>query len=126
MVLGLLHCSGMAIHPRRSPRIECALPVHWTRWKTRLSGDARRCNAHGLFVATPHDAQVGYMMDLTIVMPWGELSCTAVPRFIGESPDGRGIGIEFHVMDRGDREMWHAYYRRATAAHGVRVAPSIL
>jgi hypothetical protein len=80
-----------------------------------MSGDVRRCNVHGLFIATPHEAPVGYMMDLNLVMPWGEIACTAVPRFVGDCRDGRGMGIEFHVMDRGDRDRWTSYYRRIVA-----------
>lgn len=76
-----------------------------------MTGQVRRCNAHGMFIETPHDAAVGYMMDLTIEMPWGPIACTAVPRFVGDTADGRGIGIEFHVMDHGDRVRWNAYYR---------------
>jgi len=81
-----------------------------------MTGEVRRCNAHGMFIETPHEAPVGYVMDLTIVMPWGEITCTAVPRFVGDAPDGRGMGVELHVMGRGDREMWNAYYRRALEA----------
>lgn len=105
----------MVFNPRRSPRVECVLPVYWSRWKVRQEGETRRCNVHGVFIHTPHDAPIGFMMDLVIVMPWGELTCTAVPRFAGVTPHGRGLGIEFHVMDRGDRDRWTAHYRRVLA-----------
>ncbi len=88
------------------------MPVYWTKRRTKLTGEVKQCNVHGMFIVTPHDAQVGYMMDLTIVTPWGPISCTAVPRFVGETPHGQGIGVELHVMDSGDREMWHKHYRR--------------
>lgn len=116
----------MLIHPRRSPRVECAIPVHWTRWKQRLTGEIRRCNVHGMFILTPHDAPVGYMMELTIEMPWGPISCTAVPRFVGDGPDGRGIGLELHVMDSGDRDRWASFYRRTLAERSVRPASPLL
>jgi hypothetical protein len=94
------------------------MPVYWSRWKKRVSGDVRRFNVHGMFINTEHDAQLGFvLLDMTIVMPWGAIACTAVPRFVGESPDGRGIGVEFHVMDKGDRELWTTHYRRALAEH---------
>jgi hypothetical protein len=67
-----------------------------------------------MFIATEHEVDVGFLMDLTIVMPWGPISCTAVPRYVGESPNGPGIGVELHVMDRGDRELWNQHYRRLT------------
>ena len=98
--------------PRRSPRVECALPVYWSRFRSSMSGEVVRCNVHGMFIHTQHHADVGYLLDLTIVMPWGPISCTAVPKFVGETPDGHGIGVELHVMDRGDRAMWHLHYRR--------------
>jgi hypothetical protein len=110
----------MPINPRRSPRVECAMPVYWSRWRNQLSGEVRRCNVHGMFITTPHDADVGFLMDLTIVMPWGAISCTAVPRFVGLTPEGRGLGVELHVMDRGDRALWSAHYRRALAEHNQR------
>lgn len=90
------------------------MPVHWAKRRTRLSGEVRRCNVHGMFIVTEHDASVGYLMDLTIETPWGPISCTAVPKFVGETPQGRGIGVELHVMASGDREMWNAYYRRVS------------
>lgn len=84
-----------------------------------MSGDVRRCNFHGMFIKTPHDAPVGYMMELNLIMPWGEIACTAVPRFVGDCRDGHGMGVELHVMDRGDREMWNQYYRRVLAEHAA-------
>jgi hypothetical protein len=86
-----------------------------------VSGEVRLCNVHGMFIATPAEADpdwvadLGFLIDLTVEMPWGPMSCTAVPRFLGETPSGKGIGVELHVMDRGDRELWNAFYRRALA-----------
>lgn len=88
------------------------MPVHWAKRQTRLSGEVRRCNVHGMFIVTAHDASLGFLMDLMIEAPWGQVSCTAVPRFVGETPQGRGIGVELHVMDSGDRELWNAHHRR--------------
>jgi hypothetical protein len=88
------------------------MPVYWSRWRTPMSGEARLCNVHGLFIATSADADLGFLMDVTIVMPTGPIQCTAVPRFVGDSPNGRGIGLELHVMDPGDRAKWNAFYRR--------------
>jgi hypothetical protein len=65
-----------------------------------------------MFIATEHHVDVGFLLDLTIVMPWGAISCTAVPRFVGDTDHGHGVGVELHVMDRGDRAMWNAHYRR--------------
>ena len=53
-------------------------------------------------------------------MPWGPISCTAVPRFVGAGPDGLGIGVELHVMERADRLLWNAHYRKALADHAGR------
>jgi hypothetical protein len=99
--------------PRRSPRVTCSLPVRWTRWRQQLTGEVRQCNVHGMFIVTDHDAPLGFMMDLTIELPTGPISCTAIPKFCGEAANGKGIGVELHVMDSGDRDMWHTYYRRA-------------
>lgn len=125
LVPGLLVERGMLVQPRRSPRVECVLPVYWTRWKRKLTGEVRRVNAHGMFVRTPHEMPVGFMMEINLVMPWGEISCTAVPRFVGEGPDGRGIGIELHVMDLGDRDRWSSFYRRLLERSGRAPAPRI-
>jgi hypothetical protein len=77
-----------------------------------MSGDVRRCNVHGMFIKTEHEAPVGFVLGINIVMPWGEIACTAVPRFFGDTPDGRGMGLEFHLMDPADRQMWNTYYRK--------------
>jgi len=114
---GFAQSRNMAPFPRRSPRVECSIPVRWTRRRQPATGEIRCCNIDGMFIATPHEADVGFILDLTIEMPWGPISCTAVPRFIGETANGRGIGVELHVMDRGDRELWNAHYRRALADH---------
>lgn len=87
------------------------MSAYWTRWRARREGTVRRFNAHGMFIETPHDADVGFMMDLNIVFPTRVITCTAVPRFVGESPDGHGIGIELHVMEPGDRSAWFSFYR---------------
>lgn len=93
------------------------MPVHWTRRRRPVKGEVKLCNMHGMFIETPAEAELGFIIDMTIEMPWGPMSCTAVPRFIGETENGRGIGVELHVMDRGDRELWNAYYRRVLAEH---------
>jgi hypothetical protein len=108
----------MLVTPRRSPRIECDAGAYWIRWRTRFEGQVRRCNAHGMFISTPHDANVGFMMDLNIVLPARVISCTAIPRFVGDSPDGHGIGIELHVVDPSDRAYWHAFYRETLESQG--------
>jgi hypothetical protein len=94
------------------------MPTYWTRWRTRREGVIRRCNAHGMFVETPPDADVGFMMEINIVLPTRIISCTAVPRFVGASPVGEGIGFEFHVVEPGDRSAWYEYYRTILADHG--------
>jgi hypothetical protein len=109
----------MATAPRRSQRIVCAIPVRWTRRRKAMSGAVRNCSLHGMFIETSADAEVGFLLDLTLDMPWGPISCTAVPRFVGETRNGRGIGVELHVMDRGDRELWNAHYRRVLAGRGA-------
>jgi hypothetical protein len=91
------------------------MPVRWTRRRRPVTGEVKLCNMHGMFIETPVEVEVGFLLDLTIEMPWGPMSCTAVPRFVGETPNGRGIGVELHVMDRGDRELWNAHYRRVLA-----------
>jgi len=68
-----------------------------------------------MFIATYAEADIGYLIELRIDMPYGAVSCTAVPRFVGDTPHGHGIGVELHVMDRGDRELWNVYYRRQLA-----------
>jgi hypothetical protein len=88
------------------------MPVSWTRWKSVMAGEVRNWNAHGMFVKTQHDAPIGFMLQLTIDAPWGPVQCTAVPRFNGSGSGGRGIGMEIHVMDRRDREMWHGHYHQ--------------
>lgn len=101
--------------PRRSPRVACAMPARWTRRRQELSGEVKRCNLHGMFIETGAEVELGFMIDLTIEMPWGPMSCTAVPRYVGVNENLRGIGVELHVMDRGDRELWAAHYRRVLA-----------
>jgi hypothetical protein len=64
-----------------------------------------------MFIRTPHEADVGFMMEINLVLPDRVIACTAVPRFVGSSPQGQGIGFEFHVMDPGDRSAWYAFYR---------------
>ncbi len=108
----------MLVTPRRSPRITCDAPVYWTRWRTRFAGQITRCNAHGMWIRTPHDADVGFLLDLGIVLPHRTISCTAVPRFVGDGPDGHGVGIELHVLDPGDRAAWHAWYRNCLEEAG--------
>jgi len=103
----------MSTPPRRSPRVACALPVHWRRYRTQLTGEVRCCNVHGMFIATDHDVPLGYLIDLTIELPTGPISATAIPRYVGDKPDGHGIGVELHVMDSSDRELWSSFYRQA-------------
>lgn len=62
---------------------------------------------------------VNYLIDVTIAMPWGPVDFTAVPRFVGLTPIGAGLGLEFHVMDKSDRELWAAHYRRGLALERV-------
>lgn len=106
------------VTPRRSPRIECETHAYWNRWRDRQEGRTARINAHGMFVCTPHELPVGYMMELNIVIGARVINCTAVPRFVGQSPDGHGIGFEFHVMAPGDREAWLQFYRDVLAQKG--------
>jgi len=39
-------------------------------------------------------------MDLTIELPTGPISATAIPRYVGDKPNGHVIGVELHVMQR--------------------------
>ena len=110
----------MATYPRRSPRVACAMPATWTRRRRPVVGEIKLCNLHGMFIATPVEAEVGFLIDLTVEMPWGPMSCTGVSRFVGETAIGHGIGVELHVMDRGDRELWNAHYRRTLAELAAR------
>jgi hypothetical protein len=107
----------MSSFPRRSPRVTCTLPAHWKRHRQRITGDVLVCNEHGMFIQTEHEADIGYLIDVTVEMPSGPISFTAVPRYVGDAGDGRGhgIGVEVHVMEYGDRARWSAHYRRQLA-----------
>ncbi len=112
----VLRSAGMFGSARRSQRVGCAMPVYWSRRRTPMSGQAIHCNAHGLFIATLYDADVGFVLDFTIVLPTGAISATGIARFVGFTPAGRGLGIELHVMDTGDRQCWHTHYVRTLRA----------
>jgi hypothetical protein len=106
---------------RRSLRVECVMPVTWVRRRHQNQvGQVTRCNLHGMFIESPHHVDLNYVVDLTIAMPWGPMSCIVVPRFCGDSLEGRGLGVELHVMDAGDRELWNHHYRRILERRGIR------
>ncbi len=108
---------------RRSMRVETALPVHWIRRRRmRLAGEVKLCNLHGMFIETPHEVEVNYVMDLAISMPWGAMSCIVVPKFCGPFADVHGVGVELRVMDLGDRELWASHYRRLLEHRAVRTS----
>lgn len=110
---------------RRSLRVETALPVHWVRRRRmRLAGEVKLCNLHGMFIETPHEVEVNYVMDLAISMPWGAMSCIVVPKFCGPFADVHGVGVELRVMDLGDRELWAGHYRRLLEQRAVAVKTS--
>lgn len=94
------------------------MPAYWTRWRNRVEGRIRCINAHGMFVCTPHDLPIGFMIDLNILIGSRVVNTTAVPRFVGNSPAGHGIGFELHVMEPGGQERWLAVYRDALASKG--------
>ena len=62
----------MLVTPRRSPRVECETPAYWTRWKTRHEGVISRCNAHGLFINTSLELDVGFRLSrsYTVFLLW--------------------------------------------------------
>lgn len=101
----------MSADRRRTPRLQCDLPVQWKRgWRDVL---ARACdmNADGIFIRTDETVELNHMVDVTVTLPTGKVTFMGVARFVGATRHGRGIGVSIHVISKEDRERWSAFYQ---------------
>jgi hypothetical protein len=76
-------------------------------------------NAHGMFVFAHEEERLlpEELMLLEIVLPDRVLTAFGIARFIGQTVNGYGIGVELFVMEDRARRMWLQYYRSLATAY---------
>src|SRR5262249_24771791 len=93
----IMYCNlqtAMLTNRRRSIRILADLPVRWKRGRQLVSARIVEINEDGLFFETAEHIAPSQLFEITIDLPSGPVSVSAVSRVCGPTKRGTGIGAQ--------------------------------
>ena len=96
----------MSESQRRSPRYNVKLNVTWSTSNATLQLIGTGANAHGFFLRTEREVNVGELMKVDLLLPDGPQRFIVAARFVGTSSEGRGVGCEIFVAEEAARRSW--------------------
>ncbi len=70
---------------------------------------------HGFLLATEERIDVGYVMDIDLVLPEGSVSFLVTARYVGPTRYGPGVGVSILVATPVELQRWVAHYHALVA-----------
>lgn len=109
---------------RRSLRLPEELSARWHRGHRVIPVQVLDASLHGFLLGTDEPFDVGYVMELEILLPEGPASVLVTSRYVGRTRYGPGIGTSILVATPEDVARWVAHYQGLAArARRLRAEP---